>query len=84
MTSEPWRRTAADVVTLNEICHADVRRIARRTGYHLRFARVIYAGERLPCIDPGGRGLFGNAILTRDRVTATASRPGRWSWPSAT
>jgi hypothetical protein len=69
------RRTAADVVTLNEICRADVRRIARRTGYHLRFARVIYAGERLPCIDPGGRGLFGNAVLTRDRVIATAGRP---------
>ena len=69
------RRTGADVVTLNEICRADVRRIARRIGYHLRFARVIYAGERLPCIDPGGRGLFGNAILTRDRVVATAGRP---------
>ena len=69
------RRTGADVVTLNEICHGDVRRIARRTGYHLRFAVVIYAGEQLPCVEPGGRGLFGNAILTRDRVTATAGRP---------
>jgi hypothetical protein len=69
------RRTGADVVTLNEICRADVRRIARRVGYHLRFAIVVYAGERLPCVDPGGRGLFGNAILTRDRVIATAGRP---------
>lgn len=69
------RRTGADVVTLNEICRADVRRIARRTGYHLRFAAVIYAGERLPCIDPRGRGLFGNAILTRDRVITSAGRP---------
>lgn len=28
---------------------------ARRTGYHLRFSRVIYRGER---------GLFGEAVLT--------------------
>ena len=37
---------------------------ARRTGYHLRFSRVIYRGERLRCVRPGGRGLFGEAVLT--------------------
>ena len=29
-----------DAVTLNETCRRDVARIARRTGYHLRFSKV--------------------------------------------
>jgi endonuclease/exonuclease/phosphatase family metal-dependent hydrolase len=68
------RLARPDAVTLNEACRADAVRIARRTGYHVRFVRVIYAGERLPCVDPGGRGLFGNAVLTRAAVTSSRTR----------
>jgi hypothetical protein len=60
------RETGPDAVTLNEVCRGDVARIARRTGYHVRFSRVIYGGERLHCVRPGGRGLFGLAVLTAD------------------
>jgi endonuclease/exonuclease/phosphatase (EEP) superfamily protein YafD len=63
-----------DAVTLNETCRADVERIARRTGYHVRFTRVIYGGERLRCVRPGGRGLFGVAVLTRTAIERTESR----------
>jgi endonuclease/exonuclease/phosphatase family metal-dependent hydrolase len=69
------RARRPDAVTLNETCRRDVERIARRTGYHLRFARVIYGGEELPCIDPGGRGLFGDAVLTKAPVEAFEHRP---------
>jgi endonuclease/exonuclease/phosphatase family metal-dependent hydrolase len=62
------RETHPDAVTLNEACSGDVALIARRTGYHLRFGRVIYGGKLLPCIKPGGRGLFGDAVLTRAAV----------------
>ena len=57
-----------DAVTLNESCRGDVAMIARRTGYHLRFSRVIYLGKPLPCVRPGGRGLFGDAVLTKAAV----------------
>ena len=40
----------ADPMTTNEACGDDVAQIARRTGYHLRFSRVIYLGEPLACI----------------------------------
>jgi endonuclease/exonuclease/phosphatase family metal-dependent hydrolase len=60
-----------DAVTLNETCRADVERIARRTGYHLRFTRVIYGGELLRCARPGGRGLFGDAVLTKAAILRT-------------
>src|SRR5918995_3467276 len=63
-----------DAVTVNEACHRDVVRIARRTGYHLRFSRVIYGGERLRCVRPGGRGLFGVAVLTAAAVEGADSR----------
>jgi len=63
-----------DAVTLNEICQRDVEQIARRTGYHLRFSRVLYLGELLPCVTPGGRGLFGNAVLTRAAIVSAQSR----------
>jgi endonuclease/exonuclease/phosphatase family metal-dependent hydrolase len=53
-----------DAVTFNEACRGDVARIARRTGYHLRFSRVIYLGEPLRCVRPEGRGLFGDAVIT--------------------
>jgi endonuclease/exonuclease/phosphatase family metal-dependent hydrolase len=60
-----------DAVTFNEACRRDVGRIARRTGYHLRFSRVIYRGQRLRCVRPGGRGLFGDAVLTKAAVERT-------------
>ena len=47
---------------------------ARRTGYHLRFSRVIYRGERLRCVRPGDRGLFGNAVLTEAAIESTDSQ----------
>jgi endonuclease/exonuclease/phosphatase family metal-dependent hydrolase len=47
---------------------------ARRTGYHLRFSRVIYRGERLRCVRPGGRGLFGEAVLTAAAIESTDSQ----------
>jgi endonuclease/exonuclease/phosphatase family metal-dependent hydrolase len=63
-----------DVVTFNEACRRDITRIARRTGYHARFSRVIYRGERLRCVRPGGRGLFGFAVLTEADIVSTQSQ----------
>jgi endonuclease/exonuclease/phosphatase family metal-dependent hydrolase len=71
------RGTRPDAVTLNEACRRDVERLARRVGYQLRFSRVIYRGSPLQCIDPGGRGLFGDAILTRSPIVASENRPFR-------
>ena len=71
------RGARPDAVTLNEACRGDVERIARRSGYHLRFSRVIYRGSRLPCIDPGGRGLFGDAVLTRAPIVDSEHRAFR-------
>ena len=65
------REARPDAVTLNETCRRDAETIGRRTGYHLRFTRVIYAGELLPCVRPGGRGLFGDAVLTKAAITRT-------------
>lgn len=62
------REARPDAVTFNEACGGDVASIARRTGYHLRFSRVIYAGAPLRCVRPGGRGLFGDAVLTRAAI----------------
>jgi hypothetical protein len=58
------REARPDAVTVNEGCQGDVGQIARRTGYHARFAAVTASGEPLPCIRPGGRGRFGVAVLT--------------------
>lgn len=58
----------AEVVTLNEACSGDVERIAAETGYDARFATVIYRGAPLPCAKPGGRGVFGNAVLTKAHI----------------
>jgi endonuclease/exonuclease/phosphatase family metal-dependent hydrolase len=68
------REVRPDAVTLNEGCRSDVARIARRTGYHLRFSRVIYGGELLRCVRPGGRGLFGDAVLTEAAITSSDNR----------
>jgi endonuclease/exonuclease/phosphatase family metal-dependent hydrolase len=68
------RAARPDAVTLNEICRGDVATIARRTGYHLRFSRVTYRGEALGCVRPGGRGLFGDAVLTDSAVERSDNR----------
>jgi endonuclease/exonuclease/phosphatase family metal-dependent hydrolase len=69
------RELHPDAVTFNEACAGDAAQIARRTGYHLRFSRVIYLGRPLDCIHPGGRGLFGDAVLTKAAIESTDSRP---------
>jgi endonuclease/exonuclease/phosphatase family metal-dependent hydrolase len=68
------REAHPDAVTVNEACRSDVALIAQRTGYHLRFSRVIYYGKPLPCVHPGGRGLFGDAVLTRSAIESTDSQ----------
>jgi endonuclease/exonuclease/phosphatase (EEP) superfamily protein YafD len=67
------RQARPEAVTFNEACRGDVVRIARRTGYHMRFSRVMYRGELLPCVRPGGRGLFGDAVLTKHAIRRAAS-----------
>jgi endonuclease/exonuclease/phosphatase family metal-dependent hydrolase len=68
------REAGPDAVTFNEVCRGDIARIARRTGYHVRFSRVIYRGERLRCVRPGGRGLFGDAVLTEAAIVRAESQ----------
>jgi endonuclease/exonuclease/phosphatase family metal-dependent hydrolase len=68
------REAGPDAVTVNEACRGDIERIGRRTGYHVRFSRVIYGGERLRCVRPDGRGLFGDAVLTEAAVKSSDSR----------
>ena len=51
------RQAHPDAVTFNEACRDDVARIAGRTGYHLRFSRVMYRGERLAAFDRAARTL---------------------------
>jgi endonuclease/exonuclease/phosphatase family metal-dependent hydrolase len=67
------REAHPDAVTFNEACSGDVALIARRTGYHLRFSAVIYYGRLLACIRPGGRGLFGDAVLTKAAIQSSDS-----------
>ena len=62
------REAQPDAVTFNEACRGDIERIGRQTGYHRRFSRVIYRGERLHCARPHGRGLFGVAVLTEAAI----------------
>ncbi|GAA5087038.1 hypothetical protein GCM10023259_100510 [Thermocatellispora tengchongensis] len=64
-----------NAVTLNEACSGDVAEIAARTGYHYRFATVIYRGAPLDCRTPGGRGVFGNAVLTKEAIRASEDAP---------
>jgi endonuclease/exonuclease/phosphatase family metal-dependent hydrolase len=66
-----------DAVTLNEACRDDAAEIARRTGYRMRFSRVYYENAPLPCTDPGGRGLFGDAVLTKAPVARSHSQDFR-------
>jgi endonuclease/exonuclease/phosphatase family metal-dependent hydrolase len=73
-----WIREAhPDAVTINEACRSDVALIARSIGYHLRFSRVIYLGEPLRCVQPGGRGLFGDAVLTEAAIESTDNQDFR-------
>jgi endonuclease/exonuclease/phosphatase family metal-dependent hydrolase len=65
------RSERPDAVTFNEACSRDAALIARRTGYHMRFSAVIYFGKLLPCVKPGGRGLFGDAVLVRAGVQSS-------------
>jgi endonuclease/exonuclease/phosphatase (EEP) superfamily protein YafD len=68
------RRARPDAVTFNEACRRDVALIAGRTHYHLRFSRVIYLGKPLRCVQPGGRGLFGDAVLTKAAIESSDSQ----------
>jgi hypothetical protein len=65
---------APSAVTLNEACSADAAEIARRTGYRLRFSAVSYRGAPIPCVDPGGRGVFGLAVLAKDAISSSHGR----------
>ena len=67
------RAAEPDAVTMNEACRLDAVEIARRTGYRVRFVPVRYADALLPCVDPGGRGLFGLAVLTKRPVASSES-----------
>jgi endonuclease/exonuclease/phosphatase family metal-dependent hydrolase len=67
------RDAQPDAVTLNETCQRDVAQIARQTGYHLRFSAVTASGEPLACVRPGGRGRFGDAVLTKAAIESTDS-----------
>jgi endonuclease/exonuclease/phosphatase family metal-dependent hydrolase len=67
------RRDRPDAVTISEACRGDVAWIAGRTGYHLRFAQVIYHSAPFRCIDPGGRGVFGDALLTKAAIADSDS-----------
>ena len=69
------REARPDAVTFSEACSGDVALIARRTGYHLRFSEVIYYGRPLPCIRPGGRGFYGDAVLSKASILAVATQP---------
>ncbi len=64
------RHLHPDAVTLSEACRGDVARLARQTGYHPRFSTVIYGGGPFHCIRPGGRGVFGDAVLTRAAIVS--------------
>jgi endonuclease/exonuclease/phosphatase family metal-dependent hydrolase len=66
-----------DAVTFSEACRGDAALIARRTGYHLRFSTVIYSGKPFACVHPGGRGAFGDAVLTKAAVDSTQGRAFR-------
>lgn len=60
-----------EAVTLNEACSGDAADIARRTGYRMRFTAVLFRGASLPCVEPGGRGVFGLAVLTKESITTS-------------
>jgi hypothetical protein len=74
-------------VTLNEACSEDAADLARRTGYQMRFTAVLFRGASLPCVEPGRRGVFGLAVLTKDAISdwhdqafATQAGPEERRW----
>jgi endonuclease/exonuclease/phosphatase family metal-dependent hydrolase len=67
------RATHPTAVTLNEACSGDAELIARETRYHMSFSPTGYYGSPLPCISPRGRGLFGDAVLTKTAVTGSVT-----------
>lgn len=62
-------------VTLNEACRGDAADMARRVGYRMRFTAVLVHGEPLPCVAPARRGVFGLAVLTRERIRTSNDQP---------
>jgi endonuclease/exonuclease/phosphatase family metal-dependent hydrolase len=66
--AEQVLRQEVQAVTINEVCSGDAADIARRTGYQMRFAAVLFEGAQLPCVAPARRGVFGLAVLTKDAV----------------
>ena len=64
----------AEAVTLNEACSGDVAELARRTGYRMRFSAVRSRGAPVPCVRPGGRGVYGLAVLTKAPVSSAQGR----------
>ncbi|MEU6798999.1 endonuclease/exonuclease/phosphatase family protein [Nonomuraea wenchangensis] len=74
-TVERIQANDVNAVTLNEACSGDVAQIAERTGYHYRFATIIYNGAPLACKTPAGRGEFGNAVLTKEAIRAAEDAP---------
>jgi endonuclease/exonuclease/phosphatase (EEP) superfamily protein YafD len=69
--------TAPDAVTLDEACSGDVARMAAETGYHARFSAVVYGGAPFGCSSPGGRGVFGIAVLARATLGRAVEAPYR-------
>jgi endonuclease/exonuclease/phosphatase family metal-dependent hydrolase len=69
------KRVKPSSVVIDEACSGDAATIAQHTGMHASFANVIYGGAELPCRDPGGRGFFGNAVLTRSAPVQVESQP---------
>ncbi|MGI8457736.1 MAG: hypothetical protein ACR2LI_06465 [Propionibacteriaceae bacterium] len=60
---------------LVEACSGDAETIARRTGLFVTFATVLRSGQPLACLDPRGRGNYGDAVLTRSAPVAVVDRP---------
>jgi endonuclease/exonuclease/phosphatase (EEP) superfamily protein YafD len=69
------RENDADLVVVTEACSGDAERIASAAGLHVTFFTVRIFGSALPCVDPGGRGMFGNAVLTSAPPLAVRDRP---------
>jgi endonuclease/exonuclease/phosphatase family protein len=63
-----------NAVTFNEACSGDVAHIATETGYHMRFATVLIRGAPLDCRTPLGRGVFGNAVMTKEEIKESADQ----------
>ena len=62
-------------VTVAEGCSGDVEALARATGYAAAFSVVRVGGAPLECTSPGGRGVFGGAVLVRGEARAVEDAP---------